>query len=50
MSKYVVIDKHTGRQATKTEYKSLSTALRAVDRLDNEYGGYRYQHKKVDKK
>lgn len=45
--KYIIIDKHTGKRATKTLYKSLSSVLRAVNRLDNAYGGYRYRHVKI---
>ena len=44
---YVVWDRHTGKPAKRTVYQSLRTALRAVDRLDNAYGGYRYYHKKL---
>lgn len=38
---YVIIDTHTGLQVGG-EYKSRNRAARRVDRLDNEYGGYRY--------
>ncbi len=43
---YVVVDKFSGEaltRATKTIYKNGRTASRAVDRLDNEYGSYRYR-------
>lgn len=35
-----VIDSHTGHVVGS--YASLQRARRAVDRLDNAYGGYRY--------
>lgn len=44
---YIVIDRRTNEQDTKTVYKSRAAANRAVDRLDNEYGGYRYFAKAV---
>lgn len=37
---YEVIDRKTGSRMGV--YKTLKSACRAVDRLDNEYGGYRY--------
>ena len=40
--KYHVYDRKTGERANNTEYKNKSRARRAVDRLDNEYGAYRY--------
>ena len=43
-----VYDNKTGNRANKTDYKSLKSASRAVDRLDNEYGSYRYSHKAVE--
>jgi hypothetical protein len=46
--KYHVYDRQTGERANKTEYKSRAGARRAVDRLDNEYGGYRYQVKPAE--
>lgn len=46
--KFHVYDKQTGERATKTEYSSRSRASRAVDRLDNQYGGYRYYAKEVE--
>lgn len=45
---YVVIDRQTGQRATRTVYTSLRAACRAVDRFDNQYGGYRYQHQRVE--
>lgn len=39
---YQVIDGKTG--AVVGTYKTRKTAKRAVDRLDNIYGGYRYYH------
>lgn len=44
---YVVWDRQTGKPANKTVYKSPRAVLRAVDRLDAAYGGYRYFHKPV---
>jgi hypothetical protein len=44
---YVVLDRQTGKPANRTVYQSLRAALRAVDRLDNAYGAYRYFHKAV---
>jgi hypothetical protein len=44
---YVVLDRRTGKPANRTVYKSRRAALRAVDRLDNAYGAYRYFHKAV---
>lgn len=44
---YVVWDRHTNKPANRTIYKTLRAALRAVDRLDNAYGAYRYFHKKL---
>jgi hypothetical protein len=46
--KYHVYDRQTGERANKTEYKNRAGARRAVDRLDNEYGGYRYQVKPAE--
>jgi len=43
---YEVIDRKTG-QVVGT-YKTLKTARRAVDRLDNIYGGCRYHHRRVE--
>lgn len=45
---YIVIDKHTGQPATRRKYKSLRAVLRAVDRLDNAYGAYRYRHQRLE--
>jgi hypothetical protein len=44
---YIVIDTRTGLQATRTIYKTRRAASRAVDRLDNAYGAYRYQVRNV---
>ena len=46
--KYHVYDRKTGERANRTEYSSRSRANRAVDRLDNDYGGYRYYAKPVE--
>ena len=46
--KYHVYDRKTGERANRTEYSSRSAASKAVDRLDNEYGGYRYSAKPVE--
>lgn len=43
---YNVIDRQTGKIVGT--YKTLKTARRAVDRLDNVYGGYRYHHVKIE--
>lgn len=44
---YIIIDRHTQSPANRTTYKSLRAVLRAIDRLDNAYGGYRYSHRKI---
>ena len=44
-SSYHVYDNQTGARVNKTEYKNLKTANRAVDRLDDAHGGYRYTAK-----
>ena len=46
--KYHVYDRQTGERANKTEYKSRAGARRAVDKLDNDYGGYRYHVKPAE--
>lgn len=38
---YAIIDRQTGLQVGKP-YKSKSRANARVDKLDNEYGAYRY--------
>jgi|HubBroStandDraft_6_1064221.scaffolds.fasta_scaffold6508927_1 hypothetical protein len=45
---YVVIDKQT-RQQVRGPYATRVRASRMVDRLDNEYGGYRYFVQEVSK-
>lgn len=40
MKLYQVYDRHTGKDIGKP--LSLPAAIRKVDRLDNQYGGYRY--------
>lgn len=37
---YNIIDRQTGKVVGTAT--SLKTALRSIDRRDNEYGGYRY--------
>ena len=44
-SAWHVYDNQTKARVNRTEYKSLKTASRAVDRLDDAYGGYRYSVK-----
>jgi hypothetical protein len=44
-SSYHVYDNQTGERVNRTEYKNLKTANRAVDRLDDAHGGYRYTAK-----
>jgi hypothetical protein len=46
--KYHVYDGQTGERANNTEYKSRTGARRARDKLDNEYGGYRYHVKPAE--
>jgi len=43
---YKIIDTKTGLQIGK-DYSSRSRANRRVDKLDNEYGGYRYSVRAV---
>jgi len=43
---YNVIDRQT-QQIVGKPVKSLRAACRKVDRLDNAYGGYRYNYVKV---
>ena len=43
---YIIIDRITGQQVGGT-YQSLRRASRRVDRLDNEYGAYRYSVRPV---
>jgi len=43
---YEVIDRQTGKQVGI--YKTHKTARRAVDRLDNAYGGYRYYARQIE--
>ena len=47
-SAWHVYDNQTGERANRTEYKTRQAASRAVDRLDDAYGGYRYTHKAVE--
>jgi hypothetical protein len=42
---FQVIDRQTGK--IMGTYKTSRAASRAVDRLDNEYGGYRYYKREV---
>jgi hypothetical protein len=43
---YEIVDRQTGKVVATA--KTLKTALRAVDRRDNAYGGYRYYHRRVN--
>lgn len=47
MTKYAIIDRKTGEQVGKP-YTSKSRARGRVDKLDNEYGGYRYSVKEIE--
>jgi hypothetical protein len=42
---YQVIDRQTKK--VMGTYKTRKAAKRAVDRLDNEYGAYRYYHQTI---
>lgn len=44
--KYLVIDRHN--QEVIGTYQTLKRASNKVDKLDNEYGGYRYYHIRSD--
>jgi len=43
---YIIIDKQTGNVISKI-YKNFLRARHRADRLDNEYGAYRYIVKKI---
>lgn len=43
--RYDIIDCHTGKKVG--EAKTLSAAMRSVDKRDNNYGACRYRHKAV---
>jgi len=43
--KYGIWDTKEKSMVPNREYNSLKSALRGVDRLDNQYGGYRYTTK-----
>ena len=43
---YIIIDKQTGKQVGKP-YKNGAQASRRVDKLDNQYGAYRYIRKAI---
>lgn len=45
---FEIYDKHTGAIVSKA--KTISGARKAVDRRDNQYGGYRYSYRKANKK
>lgn len=45
-AKYEVVDSQT-KQTVGKPVGSLKAASRKVDRLDNAYGGTRYQHRRV---
>lgn len=44
---YHVIDNQTNSQVTRATYQTRRAAMRAVDRLDNQYGAYRYSVRPV---
>jgi hypothetical protein len=46
VSKYVVIDRHTGAIVSKP--MSLVQARRSVDKRDNAYGAYRFGTRRVE--
>jgi len=46
--RWVVIDHQTMAPANRTKYKTHAGALRAADRLDNAYGGYRYHVRRAE--
>ncbi len=41
-----IIDRHTGEIVGRAQ--SFKHAIHKVDKLDNEYGGYRYTHKRIE--
>ena len=43
---YIVIDKLNNNKVIK-QYKSFKTAHKVKNKLDNEYGGYRYSVRSV---
>lgn len=45
---YVIVDTHTGAIVYRTTYKRRRAALSRADRMDNEYGGYRYACRVLD--
>ena len=47
MRLYYIYNKHTQTIVSKP-YKCMKRAWRRVDRLDNEYGGYKYTVKTVE--
>lgn len=47
MTKYAIVDRKTGEQVGNP-YTSKSRARTRVDKLDNEYGGYRYSVKEIE--
>lgn len=47
MTKYAIIDRHTGEQVGKP-YTSKTRARSRVDALDNTYGAYRYTIKPIE--
>lgn len=44
--RYYIVDRHTKKVVGKA--KTLAGATKAVDKRDNEYGGYRFSHKKIE--
>lgn len=49
MIKYIVIDRKNGEQVGKP-YLSKNRARSRVDKLDSEYGSYRYSVKQIEVK
>ncbi len=45
--KYGIWDTKEKSMVPNKEYNSLKSALKGVDRLDNQYGGYRYTTKEL---
>jgi hypothetical protein len=47
MIKYIVVDRKTGEQVGKP-YSNKNRARSRVDKLDNDYGAYRYAVKEIE--
>jgi hypothetical protein len=45
---YMVIDRKTGDKIGKGSYQSIKRARNKRDKLDNEYGGYRYFVREIE--